>query len=117
MTFSSVDEQGHAIIVVCDMPDCTNRQHHSVPAIARPPAPYFWRNIRFTPTGDVSYLDRGESNIWILPRNGGHSYQATQFAPDRRITDFAWSHDGRLAVSRFVWTNDVVLFKRKAVKR
>jgi serine/threonine protein kinase len=117
MTFSSVDEQGHAIIVVCDMPDCTNRQHHSVPAIARPPAPYFWRNIRFTPTGDVSYLDRGESNIWILPRSGGRPNQVTQFAPDRRITDFAWSYDGRLAVSRFVWTNDVVLFKRKASKQ
>jgi hypothetical protein len=116
MAFSSIDPQEHPTVVVCELPDCTNRRTTIVPAVGRPPAftlQYFWRNVRFTPAGDVSYLDRDRANIWMLPRAGGQPYAVTQFGTDRRIADFAWSRDGHLAVSRFVWTNDVVLFTRK----
>lgn len=38
--------------------------------------------------------------------------QLTRFSDDRRIQDFAWSHDGsRLAVVRFTTSTDIVLLR------
>ncbi len=60
----------------------------------------------------VAFIDTTLSNIWGMPIDGKAPYQVTKFIDGRTITDFSWSRDGkRLAISRSVTTNDIVLFK------
>jgi eukaryotic-like serine/threonine-protein kinase len=47
-------------------------------------------------------------NLWSVPVAGGKAVQLTQF-PDMNINSFAWSHDGRLAVSRGLPNTDAVI--------
>jgi hypothetical protein len=50
-------------------------------------------------------------NLIVQPLDGSGPKPLTGFT-DRVITDFAFSADGkRLAISRLVTTNDIVLFK------
>jgi hypothetical protein len=50
--------------------------------------------------------------LWGLPIDGKAPCQLTNFIDGHTITDFVWSRDGkRLATSRSVTTNDIVLFK------
>jgi serine/threonine protein kinase len=58
----------------------------------------------------ITYLDNHGtvSNIWALPIAGGPPYPLTHFT-DLTIGDYAFSHDGRLAVSRGSANSDVVL--------
>ncbi len=68
-------------------------------------------NFAWTPDGrTISYVVRQGlvDNLWILPVNGGKPSQLTHF-PDLQIASYAWSHDGRLAISRGQPNTDVVL--------
>jgi Tol biopolymer transport system component len=105
LLFLLVDAQNQGAITVCDLPGCANRR--TLPR----PANFGEDWIRWTPDGRVAYTDRGGSNIWAQPLDGGAPRQITQFA-DREIASFAWSRDGsRLAMIRTTTTNDVVLFR------
>ena len=53
----------------------------------------------------------GIPNIWTQPLAGGPAKQLTDFKSEGRLR-FDWSRDGRqLALSRHVWTSDLVLLK------
>ncbi len=60
----------------------------------------------------LTYVDvrDGVSNLWSRPVKGGAPRQLTHFTSER-IGNFAWSGDGRLAVSRGVFRSDVVLIR------
>ena len=105
MFFTSAPENQFQI-VVCDLPDCTNRMN--VP----PPPKFRYVTTRFTPDGEgVAYVDSSGRNIWVQPFKGGEPRQITQFT-DREIMSLAYSPDGkRLAVARATVTNDIVLLK------
>jgi eukaryotic-like serine/threonine-protein kinase len=47
-------------------------------------------------------------NLWSVPVARGKGMQLTHF-PDMNINSFAWSHDGRLAVSRGLPNTDAVI--------
>ncbi|MBA3440654.1 MAG: PD40 domain-containing protein [Pyrinomonadaceae bacterium] len=70
--------------------------------------------FRWTPDGGaLDYIDtqRGVSNIWGQPVDGGAPQQLTDFTADR-IFGFDWSGDGKqLAIARGDVTNDVVLLR------
>ena len=72
------------------------------------------RTLPWTPDGNsVAYVDssQGISNIWRQPIGGGARSRVTDFQSER-IFDFIWSRDGtRLALSRGLETNDVVVIK------
>ena len=52
----------------------------------------------------------GASNIWSQPMDGGPPTQVTDFK-DQEIFAFDWSSDGKLACSRGVINNDVVIIR------
>jgi len=97
------------VLVVCDLPRCTNRGEFPLPPNFREP----W--ARWTPDGEeVAYIDRRGMNIWSLPLNGKPPHEVTHFAdtPGSTISGFAWSRDGRrLAVLRSTVRNDVALLR------
>ena len=67
----------------------------------------------WTPDGlGVAYIDRqAPSNILVQPIDGGPPHPLTHFM-DRRIVDFAWSHDGKqLVMSRALDSSDIVMLK------
>jgi Tol biopolymer transport system component len=69
--------------------------------------------IQWTADGrGLSYIDPGTlSNIWVQPTAGGLPRQLTSF-PDRRISSYAWSPDGKsIAIARTLETSDIVLLK------
>ncbi|MGH9846146.1 MAG: DPP IV N-terminal domain-containing protein, partial [Blastocatellia bacterium] len=69
------------------------------------------RSLRWTPDGSgLAYIltRDGVSNIWSQPAAGGRAKQMTHFDTDR-IVNFAWSRDGRLALSRGTDNIDVVM--------
>jgi serine/threonine protein kinase len=70
------------------------------------------RRILWTPDGRaIAYIqtNRGVSNIWAQPLDGGSAKQLTDFK-DQRIFNFSWSRDGKqLALSRGIVNSDVVL--------
>jgi serine/threonine protein kinase len=106
LVFRSVDEQGHPVLVVCDLPDCTSERTL--------PDPVLSGSAKWRPDGlSLAYVPRmAASNIWVLPLSGAAPHQLTQFTDGRRIDDFAWSRDGkRLAIVRSTTTTDIVLFK------
>ena len=67
--------------------------------------------LRWTPDGNLAYVDTvAPGSIWVWPLDGRRPYRLTQFA-DRTVVDFAWSRDGQqLAVALAAITNDIVLF-------
>ena len=106
IVFSSTDDSGQRIVVVCGLPTCGSRRTLTLPfgGVGR---------IKWTPNGrGLAFIDATESNVWIQPFDGHPPQQVTRFADRRTITDFAWSPDGtRLAIARATTTSDVVLFK------
>ncbi len=108
LAFVSSESQNQFVVMVCDLPACTNRQR-------LPPPTNFSlgsSSMRWTPDGrSIAYVDTNGSNIWSQPLDGGPPRQITHFS-DRRVASFAWSRDGkRLAVARTTTTNDIVLLK------
>jgi serine/threonine protein kinase/Tol biopolymer transport system component len=75
--------------------------------------------IRFTRDGlALTYVrtERGVSNLWLQPLEGGEPRQLTSFT-DQLISGFAWSRDGRgLAVSRGERTADAVMITSEEKK-
>jgi len=68
--------------------------------------PYAW-----TPDGAaVTFIESQGSvdNIWAYPIAGGKPYAVTHFS-DLSIASYAWSRDGRLAVSRGSRNSDAVV--------
>ncbi len=105
LVFLSSGARNGFTVVVCELPACTNRQDLTLPANSRPVP------LRWTPDGQVAYLDSRLGNIWGLPLDGSAPRQITHFT-DRAIASFAWSRDGsRLAVARMTTTNDIVLLR------
>jgi serine/threonine protein kinase len=105
IAFASV-ENGSPIALVCDLPSCTSRQ-------AFPGAPSNG-TVRWLPDGrGIAYLDAADrANIRVQLFDASPSRLLTAFTDRRRITDFAWSSDGkRLAIARETVVNDIVLFK------
>ena len=70
------------------------------------------RGFVWSPSGkalQLGFLRNGASNIWEQPLSGGPPRQITNFTSDR-ITDFAWSRDGKqLFMTRGNATSDVIL--------
>jgi Tol biopolymer transport system component len=65
----------------------------------------------FTPDGrSLTFIHRvgSSDNIWALPLDGGKVYPITHFT-DLAIADYAYSRDGRLAVSRVSPNSDAVV--------
>ena len=94
-------------MVVCDFPACAARRSLMTPANLAAVGLKWMPDSRA-----VAYIDTTLANLWGLPIDGKAPYQLTHFTDGRTITDFAWSRDGkRLAISRSVSTNDIVLFK------
>jgi serine/threonine protein kinase len=103
LLFDSRGDQGLAIVMLCDLPECAAPRNLDVPA---------GRSRQWMPDGRaLAYVDMAGTNIWVQRLAGGPPRQLTHFT-DRTIEDFAWSHDGkRLAIARSTATNDIVLFK------
>ena len=108
LAFVSSEAQNQFVVMVCDLPSCTNRQRLPLPTNSSPGT----RSMRWTPDGrSIAYVDINGSNIWSQPLDGGPPRQITHFS-DRQIASFAWSRDGkRLAVARTTTTNDIVLLR------
>jgi serine/threonine protein kinase/Tol biopolymer transport system component len=106
LTFLAQGETGSAI-VVCELPSCETQQR--LPSLGRGVP-------QWTPTGRALAYVTG-ANIWVDPLDGSPPRQLTRFSDDRRIQDFAWSHDGkRLAVVRFTTSTDIVLLRLRPPK-
>lgn len=73
-----------------------------------PPSPIAW-----SPDGRALTTVRtasGVTNLWSVPLDGGPMRQLTRFT-EMTIQRFAWSKDGKLAVSRGTSTSDIVLIR------
>jgi eukaryotic-like serine/threonine-protein kinase len=106
IVFLTLDEQRRPIPMVCELPACSPRRI-AVPA-------NFGAPVRWMPGGQsIAYVDHTSPlNLWAQSLDGGPPRQLTHFTDGRRITDFAWSRDGkRLAIALATTTNDIVLFK------
>jgi len=106
VAFTSLDDQRHVFLMLCDLPKCVP---HRVPTAAN-----FADPIVFMPGGHaIAHADiPGNTNLWAQPLDGGAPRQLTHFTDGRQIGGFAWSHDGkRLAISRQIIANDIMLFK------
>lgn len=86
-----------------------------IPIEGGPPVKFFkllQGSVKWTADGSgLTYIQdqSGVSNIWVQPLAGGAPKQLTDFKSDR-ITHFDWSRDGKqLALSRGIFTSDVVL--------
>ncbi len=69
--------------------------------------------LDWTPDGKgISYIktEGDTSNIWTQPIEGGLPRQETNFKSET-IRNFDWSHDGRILVSRFHKSRDVMLIR------
>jgi Tol biopolymer transport system component len=65
---------------------------------------------KWTPDGRaLTYMDGGQSNIWLQPVAGGAPKKLTDFTNDL-IFGYEWSPDGkRLACVRGIWERDLIL--------
>ncbi len=107
LLYGTPDAQNRPSVVVCDFPACAARRSLMAPANLAAVGLKWMPNSRA-----VAYIDTTLSNLWGLPIDGKAPYQFTKFTDGRTITDFNWSRDAkRLAISRSVTTNDIVLFK------
>ena len=98
------DDQNRGKLTVCSLLSCTDRRVVGSQERGR---------VRWFLDGRaIAYVDDATvMNIWVQSLEGGPPRQLTQFT-DHVIGDFAWSWDGkRLAISRAMTTNDIVLFK------
>jgi hypothetical protein len=62
----------------------------------------------------IAYPAGRGKNLWSLPLDGGPPTQLTHFsdAPSTpSIARFAWSRDGKLAMTRTTVAQDIVLFR------
>ena len=69
--------------------------------------------LKWTPDGEaITYVvsNNGVSNIWKQPVTGEAPRQITNWESDV-IFRFDWSRDGRVAVERGMFTNDIVLIR------
>jgi len=106
LVYGTPDPQNRPTVVVCDFPACAARRSLMAPANLAAVGLKWMPDSR-----TVAYIDTTLSNVWGLPIDGKAPYQVTHFTDGRTITDFAWSRGGkRLAISRSVTTNDIVLF-------
>jgi eukaryotic-like serine/threonine-protein kinase len=72
-------------------------------------------HIHWTPASSaIGYLNtvKGVSNIWEQPLEGGAPKQVTHFTSGR-ISNFAWSPKGDLALARGTESSDVVLIRNE----
>jgi len=107
LVYGTPDPQNRPTVVVCDFPACAARRSLMTPANLAAVGLKWMPDSR-----TVAYIDTTLSNIWGLPIDGKTPYPLTKFTDGRTITDFAWSRDGkRLAISRSVTVNNIVLFK------
>ena len=104
LMFGTTGSGGSFQFVLCEIPTCVTRRVLAVPATST------LRRYRWTPDGrGIADILAPGSNIWIAPLDGSPPHQLTHFT-ERRIQDFAWSHDGkRLAVASTTTTNDIAL--------
>ncbi len=115
LLFRSKNEKDDNMVVVCDLPDCANRQD-----IDLPPGITIGQQVplRWTPDGErLAYVGSGGSDIWTMSLDGAEAHEITHFgdhAPPGDIVNFAWSRDGsRLAIVRMTTSNDIVLLRLK----
>ena len=102
LKFVSGSVDGRPVVLVCDLPDCTNPRDVAVPP----------RGL-WTPDGrGFAFSDSTDpKNIWVQPIDGGAPHPLTRFT-EKTIRDFAWSPDGkRLAITRETTLADLVLIK------
>ncbi len=69
------------------------------------------QQLAWTPDGrSLSFVRSigGVANVWSLPANGGKPRPVTNFSADE-IIHFAWSRDGRLALTRGSLATDIFL--------
>ena len=101
LLFGSVRD-GAGVLVICDLPSCTNRSERPV-SLMRP---------RWGPDGQsFEYLDTTRRSIWSVPLEGGTPRQVTAFS-NGTIASFRRSPDGqRLAILLSNSTEDVVLLQ------
>jgi Tol biopolymer transport system component len=106
LVFSSSDEHGQRVLVLCSLPTCTRKRMVTLPfgGVGR---------LKWTLDGrGIAFLDETVSNVWVQALDAGSPQQVTHFDDGRTITDFAWSRDGkRLALARAATTSDIVLFR------
>ena len=101
LSFVSQGQNGSGI-VVCELPSCTRQRR--LPSLGR-------ASPQWMPTGRALAYANG-ANIWVDALDDSPPRQLTRFSDERRIQDFAWSHDGRrLAVARFTTSTDLVLLR------
>ena len=106
LVYGTPDAKNQPSVMVCEFPACSARRSLTLPANLAAVGLKWMPDSRA-----VAYIDKTLANIWGLPIDGKPPYQLTHFTDGRTITDFVWSHDGgRLAISRSVTTNDIVLF-------
>lgn len=108
--FISRDDQGQHVPTVLELGSPLPSITH-LPPFFSSTEPYRDANFAWSPDGkSITYsLARGVvDNLWSRPLSGGMPTQLTHFT-DMHINSFAWSKDGRLAVSRGSANTDAVL--------
>ncbi len=109
---TSVSPDGHSLlfsttngVVMCGLPKCNELKTVSLP-------PNYQNLVRWSPDGGITYIDPGQSNLWVQSLDGKAPRQLTHFDDAFVIRVFEWSHDGkRLAINRENVSADIVLFK------
>jgi len=109
LTFIS-NGSGKSILVVCDLPECSNRRDLDAPHGS------YGSGLRWTPDGQaIAFVGPSGLNIWALPLDGGPERAITHFGTGTAgatIARFAWSRDGqRLAIVRMTIADDIVLLR------
>jgi len=100
--FATRTERGFAV-VICGLPACRDVRQLSLSTL----------HASWTADGQaVTYLPTTDNrNLWVQPLAGGEPRPLTHFT-DEQILNFEWSPDGqRIAISRGLETNDVVLVR------
>lgn len=106
---SKAPDGSHAPVVL-DLTQTPPAVIHLPPFFAAP-ADYFNGQFAWTPDGKaISYVRRQGlvDNLWAMPVAGGKPYELTHFS-HLQIAGYAWSSDGRLAISRGEQNTDAVL--------
>ncbi|MGH9525925.1 MAG: hypothetical protein ACRD2F_04560, partial [Terriglobales bacterium] len=119
---TAVSPHGHRVFLVSRAPDGSHDPvvldlTHTPPAVIHlppffaAPADYVNGHFAWTPDGKaISYVRRQGlvDNLWAMPVAGGKPSELTHFT-HLQIAGYAWSADGRLAISRGQQNTDVVL--------
>jgi WD40 repeat protein len=85
-----------------------------IPLAPHPFIPDVSLRVAGLPDGMIAFVDTRDSvpNIWRKPIKGGPAQRVTNFTSEA-IFDFAWSKDGKLAVTRGRVQDDLVLIARE----